>query len=180
MQRIVVLGTSGSGKTTLARELSRRMGAPHIELDALHWGPDWSNAPKPIFRQRVAQAIAQHAWILCGNYASVRDLTLARADTVVWLDYPMSVVFTRAFARCLRRSITRERLWADNQESLRLTFLSRDSLLLWVIESWRRHRRDYPKLLQTDACRHLRVLRFRSQKETDAWLASLCDDQVQR
>ena len=180
MQRIVVLGTSGSGKTTLARELSRRMGAPHIELDALHWGPDWSNAPQAIFRQRVAEAIAQDAWVLCGNYASVRDLTLARADTVVWLDYPMSVVFTRAFARCLRRSITRERLWADNQESLRLTFLSRDSLLLWVIESWRRHRRDYPKLFRTGACRHLRVLRLRSQKETDAWLASLCEDQVQR
>jgi adenylate kinase family enzyme len=126
-----------------------------------------------VFRRRVADAIAQERWALDGNYASVRDLTLARADTVIWLDYPMSVIFTRAFVRSLQRSITRERLWANNRESLRLMFLSRDSLLLWVIESWRRHRRDYPKLLRGEACRHLRALRFRSQKETDAWLSQL-------
>lgn len=173
MKRVVVLGTSGSGKTTLARELARRMNAPHIELDALHWGPNWTGADKPVFRARVAEAIAQEAWSLCGNYASVRDLTLARADTVVWLDYAMSVIFTRALTRCLRRAVTREVLWANNRESLRLTFLSRDSLLLWVIESWRRHRRDYPKMLRSDACRHLRVLRFRTPAETEAWLSRL-------
>ena len=133
MKRVVVLGTSGCGKTTLACELSRRMNTPHIELDALHWGPNWTGADKPLFRQRVGLAIAQDAWTLCGNYASVRDLTLARADTAVWLDYPMTLIFSRALLRSLRRSISGERLWADNRESLRLTFLSRSSLLLWVI-----------------------------------------------
>ena len=173
MRRVVVLGTSGSGKTTLARELSRRMRAPHIELDALHWNENWTTTPKPLFRQRVEHAIAQETWALCGNYAVVRDLTLARADTAIWLDYPMTLVFTRVFARTLRRAITRELLWGNNRESLRINFFSRESLFLWVIESWRRYRRDYPKLLRSDGCRHLRVLRFRSPAETDAWLSQL-------
>lgn len=173
MRRVVVLGTSGCGKTTLARELARRMNAPHIELDALHWEPNWTPAPKPLFRQRVERAIAPDAWALCGSYAAVRDLTLARADTVIWLDYPMRVVFNRALARTVRRSISGELLWGNNRESLRISFCSRDSLLLWVINTWRLRRRDYPKMLSSAKCRHLRVLRFRTPRETDAWLSQL-------
>ncbi len=45
MRRIVVIGTSGSGKTTLARELAGRLNVPHIELDALHWKPNWVATP---------------------------------------------------------------------------------------------------------------------------------------
>ena len=171
MQRVVVLGTSGSGKTTLARELSRRLRAPHIELDALHWEPNWT--PASDFRQRVGAAIAQETWALDGNYAGVRDLTLARADTIIWLDYPMSIVFMRTLWRTLRRSVTREVLWGTNQESLWLTFCSRESILLWVLTTWRLRRREYPKMLRGDACRHARVLRFRSPTETDAWLSTL-------
>ncbi len=54
MRRIVVIGTTGSGKTTLAQEVAARMGLPHVELDALHWGPGWSEAPRETFRAGVA------------------------------------------------------------------------------------------------------------------------------
>ncbi len=40
-QRIAIVGTTGSGKTTLAQQLSQRINVPHIELDALHWEPNW-------------------------------------------------------------------------------------------------------------------------------------------
>ena len=173
MRRVVVLGTSGSGKTTLARELARRMDAPHIELDALYWQENWTRTPKPVFRQRVEQAIAQESWALCGNYASVRDITLSRADTAIWLDYPMSVVFARVLRRSLSRAFTREVLWGTNRESLYLQFCTRESILLWVITTWRKRRREYPKLLRSETCRHLRVLRFRTPRETEAWLATV-------
>ena len=51
-RRIAVVGTSGSGKTTLARRLAQRLGIPHVELDALHWEPDWTPAPRDVSRAR--------------------------------------------------------------------------------------------------------------------------------
>lgn len=57
MQRISIVGTSGSGKTTLARTLAQQLQFPHIELDALHWQPNWTELPDVLFRERVAQAL---------------------------------------------------------------------------------------------------------------------------
>ncbi|TME62901.1 MAG: AAA family ATPase, partial [Chloroflexi bacterium] len=48
-RRISVVGTTGSGKTTFARELARRLGVPHVELDALAWGPNWTLVPVEVF-----------------------------------------------------------------------------------------------------------------------------------
>ena len=41
---ILVMGVSGSGKTTYARKLASQLNVPHIELDTLYWGPDWTPA----------------------------------------------------------------------------------------------------------------------------------------
>jgi adenylate kinase family enzyme len=49
MQRIVVVGTTGSGKTTMAGQLAGRLGYPHVEQDALNWGPDWTMRPNEEF-----------------------------------------------------------------------------------------------------------------------------------
>ena len=40
-RRIAVIGVTGSGKTTLAQNLAELLGLVHIELDAIHWGPNW-------------------------------------------------------------------------------------------------------------------------------------------
>ncbi len=170
MPRISVIGTSGSGKTTLARALARLHNIPHIELDALHWGPDWTGAQKEEFRRKVSAAISADSWVSCGNYGAVRDLVMARADTFVFLDYPMTVVFTRVLRRTLRRWWSKEELWNGNRERLFTQFFSRESLLLWVIYTWRMHRRDYPKRMRQQAALGKRVIRFRTPKQTDLWI----------
>jgi adenylate kinase family enzyme len=42
MARVVVIGTSCVGKTTFARSLAHVLSCPHVELDALHWQPNWT------------------------------------------------------------------------------------------------------------------------------------------
>src|SRR5579883_1503505 len=134
-RRVVVVGTTGAGKSTLALRLARRLRCPHIELDALHWGPDWTPVARDCFRAHTRRAVAGDAWVADGNYRQVRDLVWGRADTIVWLDYPLRTVLPRLLRRTLRRCLSHEVLWHGNRERLRTQFLSRDSLFLWALQT---------------------------------------------
>ena len=175
MKRIVIIGSTGSGKTTLGKQISERLHSrcAHIELDALHWEPNWQEAPNEIMRERVSRALDCDSWVVDGNYSTVRDLIWSRADTIVWLDYSFAFVAWRLFRRTVRRIITQEKLWGDNRESWRTQFFSRDSLFLWFLETYPKRRHDYPILFQRSEYAHLTILRFHSQRETDQWLNSM-------
>ena len=54
--RIAITGPSGSGKTTLAVEIARTLGIPHVEIDALHHGPNWESCGVDVLRERVLTA----------------------------------------------------------------------------------------------------------------------------
>jgi adenylate kinase family enzyme len=124
--RIVVVGTGAAGKITFSRELARLLGRPHIELDALFWGPKW--VPNPRFRECVASAVNEQAWVVDGNYRRIRDVLWRRATALVWLNLSLPVVMYRVLARTVRRLATREEFLAGNRESLRMA-LSRDGIL---------------------------------------------------
>lgn len=172
-QRIAVIGTTGSGKTTLAARLALRLDATHVELDALHWEPNWAEAPLDVFRARVTQALSPESWVADGNYSRVRDLVWGRADTVVWLDYALPVILGRLTKRTLHRIVTREELWNGNRESLREAFFSRDSILLWALKTYRRRRSEYPLLFAQPEYCHLTVIRLPSPHFTNRWLDSI-------
>jgi adenylate kinase family enzyme len=141
-RRILVIGTTGSGKTTVAGRLARARGLPHIELDALHWEPNWQEAETAVFQRRVRTALdaAPDGWVVDGNYfTKVEPITTAAADTLVFLDLPLPLVLGRLVRRTIRRWRTREELWSGNREHLRALF-TRDSLLLWALRSHRRNR----------------------------------------
>ncbi|HEY52720.1 MAG TPA: adenylate kinase [Caldilineae bacterium] len=171
-RRILVVGTSGSGKTTLAADLAARLHIPHYELDALHWGPDWYSPPREEMRRRVAEAAVRAAWVIDGNYSSVQDLLLARADTIVWLDYALPVIMWQLLRRTVGRVVTQEELWAGNRESLMKAFFSRESILLWALQTYRRRRRQYTAMMADPDCAHLTFIHLRSPRETRAWLAT--------
>ncbi|HEX2623014.1 MAG TPA: AAA family ATPase [Phototrophicaceae bacterium] len=174
MQRIIVIGTSGSGKTTLAHQLARQLDLPHIELDALHWENGWAEAPEDVFLKRIYQAIEADRWVIDGNHSRARSIMWARADTLIWLDYPRSLVMWRVFHRSLRRVITRQKLWnTDNTEGWRQTFFSRDSVIWWAWTTYDRRRREYPILIQQPEYAHLTVLRFTMPYQTNRWLKTL-------
>jgi adenylate kinase family enzyme len=172
MKRIVIVGTSCSGKTTLARELQRRLNIPHIELDAMHWGPNWT--PHADFAQRVERAVANDRWVVDGGYATVRHLTWGRADMIVWLDYPMRIVFLRGLNRTIRRAWNRTELWGGNRESFRLSFFDKESILLWVINTWRLRKKSYPPQLREMRAAGKCVVRLRDPKHTELWMQSIC------
>ena len=168
-----MVGTSCSGKTTLARQLARVLGAPHVELDGIHWMPDWQLRPVDEVRQMVGKAAAAERWVMDGNYSAVRDIVWGRATAVVWLNYPFRVVLWRALSRTARRVITREELFSGNREGFRQSFLSRDSIILWAITSHRRVRREYRRILDGRDYPHLRVIELRGPAEAEELVDSL-------
>src|SRR5436190_10107326 len=105
-RRIVVVGTTGSGKTTTARRIGEIIGAPHVELDALHWESNWTEADTETFRRRIIEATAGDRWVVDGNYAKGRDLVWPRAEMIVWLDYSIARIFRHLFFRTTRRIVT--------------------------------------------------------------------------
>ncbi|HZF37510.1 MAG TPA: adenylate kinase [Blastocatellia bacterium] len=171
MNRISVIGTSGSGKTTLAGKLSKILGIPHVELDVLHWGANWTPVPRDLFRSRVREAIKADRWVVDGNYnKDARDLIRERADTYVWLNYSFPVMLYRIVRRTLRRVVTGEECSNGNRESLRLA-LSRDSIILWLLQTYRRHRAEYPPLLAALEQRGAQIIELHSSREADLWLS---------
>lgn len=170
-QRVSVIGSTGSGKTTFARTLAQRRGIPCVELDALHWGPNWTMPPTDEFRARVAEALSGDRWVTDGNYSKVRDVIWGRADTLIWLDYPLPVVFWRLTKRTLRRIVTQEELWGGNRETWRGQFWDRDSLFLFLLRTYRSRRRTFEALIASPEYAHLTVVRLRSPRAADRWLA---------
>ena len=163
-KRIIVIGTTGTGKTTLARKLSKKLAIPHIELDALYWEPNWKEAHDEDFLLRIEKAIHLESWIVDGNYTStVSELIWPKAQLVIWLDYSFHTIFFRLLRRTITRSLSKEELWPGCHENLKIQFLSKRSILLWLFKSYGRRRRKFPAALARYP--HLKVMRIRSKKD---------------
>jgi adenylate kinase family enzyme len=136
-RRVLVAGTSGSGKTTLGIAIASALGIPHVEIDALYHGPDWT--ARPTFVSEVAELVAQPAWVTEWQYHQVRPLLAAAADLMVWLDLSRSRVMWQVIRRTFRRRLGNEVLWNGNVEPPLSTFFTdRDHIVRWA---WR----TYPK-----------------------------------
>lgn len=182
MQRVSVVGCSGSGKSTVARRLSDILGAPHVELDALYWGPGWSAASPDEFRARVQRVTSTDAWIVDGNYRSqIGTLVWERADTVVWVNPSGWTVMWRSLSRTLRRSITREELWSGNRENWRglMFWRGEDSILWWAWTSYARVQERYETAMREPQYRYLTFYRLRTSKEVDDFLEALDRDRLE-
>ena len=174
-KRIVVVGATGSGKSFLAQKLAQRLGLDCIELDALYWKPGWVESSDEEFRARVDEVTRLLGWALAGNYAKVRDIIWPRAEAVIWLDYPFLLVLRRLWSRTWRRWQTKELLWGTNYEQLfpQFKLWSKESLFNWLVQSYGRHKRQYPQLFVRPEYSHLKVYRFKKPADVEEWLGQL-------
>jgi adenylate kinase family enzyme len=169
MRRVAVKGTSGAGKTTFAARLAKRLNVPHIELDGLHHGPNWSEPTAQEFQKRVRAAMDANpdGWVIDGNYErKLGNMVNDAADTLVWLDLPLHVLLPRLLARSYRRITGNVELWSGNRETWRNVLFEQDGLILWTLRSYRRHRREWPQRYGS----HPGYVRLHSQREVNRWL----------
>ncbi|WP_084039379.1 hypothetical protein [Demequina sp. NBRC 110053] len=175
MKRVSVVGSSGSGKTTVARQLAEALGIPHTEMDALHWGADWTPTDDELLAERVRAVAAADSWVIDGNYHSkIGPVVWERADAVVWLDVPRHRALWRGVTRTVRRAATREELWNGNREHWSgLAFWRGDeSIIWWVWTSHRRTRQRYAAAIDDPRWAHLKFHRLRSRRDVARFLAA--------
>jgi adenylate kinase family enzyme len=166
----------------MAETLASRLGARHVELDSLFHLPNWAELPVDEFRRQVAELSEDDSWVVDGNYSTVRDLVWTRADAVVWVDPPRSVVMRRVIFRSLARVIFRRELWNANRERWRY-LLSADPAKSIIVWAWTQHQayRDRYSAAMTDPCwAHLTFIRLRSASDAEDFLSSVgCRTQLE-
>jgi adenylate kinase family enzyme len=164
------MGSSCAGKTTVGGVLAERLRVPHVELDALHHGPNWREATAEELRASVEEALAGlDGWVVDGNYMAKLGTSLVdRADTIVWLDLPLHTLLARMWRRTTVRIRDGTELWSTgNRESWRNFLFSWDGLFWFTVRHHHRRRVDWPQALAGR-----RVVRLRSSREVEAWLES--------
>ncbi len=171
--RISIRGTSGSGKSTLGKALAGHYGVPYTELDGIYHQANWVELNTEEFRRRVSLLVAEDGWVIEGNYKKVSDLVLARVDMLIWLDYPLAIVLWRVVTRTVRRGFFRLELWNGNRESIWRNFFTRESLVLWVLQTHGKRRREADAFMSDPAFAHVVRHRFRHPRETAAWFRGL-------
>ena len=113
LARIAILGGGGAGKSTLARRIGASLGLPVVHLDRVVFGPGWSRVETSVARANLAEMIASGSWVVEGSYAELADMTLPRADLVIWLDQP---AWLRLYRSWRKTRIHRGRPRADRPD----------------------------------------------------------------
>jgi adenylate kinase family enzyme len=130
MRRVLIIGPCGSGKSTLARELAPLMRLPLVHMDQLGWQAGWVETEKAELNARLAEVVAQDEWLIEGNYGSTLAPRLERADTVIYLDFPIRLCLWRL----IRRIVThRGQSRPDMPEGCPERF---DAAFFWYVMNW--------------------------------------------
>ena len=165
MQRVMIIGPCGAGKSTLSFDLAERLGLPLIHMDKLNWQPGWVDEGNDRLRRLLAIEIAKPRWLIEGNYGATMAMRLERADTVIYLDYPLPL----CLGRLLKRIVTGYgRTRRDMAEDCPERF---DAGFLWYVVNWNRgpRQRTEAKLRSHES----KVVRLQNPRALADWLASV-------
>lgn len=173
MKRINVIGTSGSGKSTFSRDLANALGCPYIEMDAVYWKPNWGEPDDDTFFSDLEKVLSTESWVLDGNYSRTQSLKWKHVDTVIWLDYGFLRTLYQVLFRSIRRAIAKEELWpgTGNKESFSKIFLSKDSIVLWMLTHHKSNRIRYRRIFEENSYPHIKFIRVTSPGEARKLLA---------
>jgi len=106
------------GKSTLAAALSYKLALPYVATDRIFWTENWRPTPSAEARAWLADVVSDERWVTDGNFDTDRDLLWDRAELIVWLDLPLSVVLGQVLRRNLAWWLRRTPVWGGQRMTL--------------------------------------------------------------
>ena len=169
MQRVMIIGGPGSGKSTLALKMSGKTGLPVFHMDHLHWLADWEQRPSAEKVQMAKEIENRTSWIFEGGLSATYSHRLKRAETVVWLDLPVMLRFSRVVKRTFRDHGKHR---ADMAEGCREGF-HKETLPFWIW-IWRTRKTQREKIAKLLAGNEAKtIIHCQSSKDVANFLAEL-------
>lgn len=91
MEKIIVIGPGGAGKSEMSRKLKDILNLPLYHLDNIFWKEDRTHITREEFDQKLNELLIKDKWIIDGDYSRTYEVRMQKADTIIFLDYPLEV-----------------------------------------------------------------------------------------
>jgi adenylate kinase family enzyme len=171
-KRINIVGSSASGKSTLSKKISSYMNATHIELDKLIWEPNWCLKSDEEFFKLLENEIIKESWVIDGNYTRSIPIKWRNVELVIWIDLSFTRTLYQSLKRSIKRIVSRKEVWegTGNKETFYRTFLSKESVIWWMIQNYKKTQKNYIKIMNDPKYNHIKFIRLRSLYEIELFI----------
>ena len=169
MKKVAIFGNAGGGKSALARKLAEVTRLPLHVVDMMQFRADGIAVPHEEYLKAHAKLLRSDAWIIDGfGGAKCAWERFAAADTLVYIDLPLSTPFLWVTKRLIKGLFVTPPGWPDGSPVVRSSISSFRVL-------WPCHRHLTPKYreLVSAARQHKRVHHLKTAAEIDAFLNSV-------
>jgi len=98
-KRIMIFGRPGGGKSTFADQLSKILNLPLHHLDKHFYKERWVERDYREFLAIQQSIVDTDTWIVDGNCTRSFEMRWARADLVLYFNFPKTTCYFRVFKR---------------------------------------------------------------------------------
>lgn len=160
-QRICIIGLSSSGKSTLANNLAKKKGLDVLHLDQIAHIPntDWKRCPIEETIAKHDKFIARENWVIDGCYRKFIPQRLARADTLIFMDFNRFSCLWNFIKRCFYSEDKRYGNLVGSTNKIKL------SMIKYILITGPKKLSSYKELIKKHP--HLNVIYLHSFKEVD-------------
>ncbi|MEA5508768.1 adenylate kinase [Crocosphaera sp. UHCC 0190] len=164
MKKIAVFGNTGGGKSTLSKRLSKITNLPLYVLDKIQYQPGGTKVSYEEYKGIHEQIIAKDQWIIDGfGCLETVWLRLAEADTLVYIDLPLSLHFWFVSKRFVTGFFSPPQGWPENSPLVKSSITSYRTLWLCHRRLTPKYRDYVMKMRSTKTVYHLQSMRHISE-----------------
>jgi adenylate kinase family enzyme len=128
--RICIFGRPGSGKSTFSQILHAQTQIPLYHLDRYYFTANWVERNYQEFLALQRYITQQDRWIIDGNALKSLEMRYARAELVLYFNYPRWLCLWRL----IKRRLSKDRAIEDRAEGCREMISWKLLKYMWTFE----------------------------------------------